>query len=694
MAVEDHFVEPRRRARLEQRIADAGFDSPTRFNLARSLLLDERGGWLDSLSDRYRVKVFLMGESARSQVESSETLPAALRELSAAGKASRLGQSMQRVFEAQRGRPTAAIIILTDGITTEGQPLSEAAQLARRKAIPLFLVGLGSDQPPRDVRLSDLLVDEVVFADDVVNFDFKLHSHGYEGRQAVVRLRRADADAVLTQQQVELPPNGVTRSVRLSYRPQEEGTLEHVIELLPLKGEVDLENNRLTRRVQVRNAAVRVLLVQGYPSYEFRFLKNLLGRLVRRDVPEEKLIDLTTVLLEADLAYTEQDATAERVFPVARETLYSFDVLILGDVNPDALGRSVMTNVASFINERGGGVVFLAGSHFMPLAYRDTPLAELLPLDLNAATLPPPEVTLEQDFAVAPTRLGLETPHLQLGDSAEQSAAIWRALPGLRWVLAANKLPPAARVLLEHPDRSDDAGTPLPVIWMQFVGAGKVIFHATDETYRWSRSRGDDAYYARYWLQTLRYLTRAKLLSDAQTAEVFTDRQEYRQGDAVRIGVRFSDERLAPASDDGVRIVLEDGMGRRRQATLLRESTRRGEFSATLSNLAVDDYRAWIAAPNVEPRPSPRAFSVRPPFDEQARLEMDSADLKEAAKISRGRFYTLDNVSRLSRELPRGRQVRVESLPPEPIWNSSLLMAAFVGLITAEWILRKRAGMI
>ena len=50
----------------------------------------------------------------------------------------------------------------------------------------------------------------------------------------------------------------------------------------------------------------------------------------------------------------------------------------------------------------------------------------------------------------------------------------------------------------------------------------------------------------------------AKLLSDAQAAEIFTDRQEYRQGDTVRVGVRFSDERLAPASDEGVRIVVED----------------------------------------------------------------------------------------------------------------------------------------
>jgi hypothetical protein len=60
------------------------------------------------------------------------------------------------VLESQRGRPTAAVIVLTDGVTTSGKSLSAAAQVARRKTIPLFLVGLGSDRPVRDLRVGDL----------------------------------------------------------------------------------------------------------------------------------------------------------------------------------------------------------------------------------------------------------------------------------------------------------------------------------------------------------------------------------------------------------------------------------------------------------------------------------------------------------------------------------------------------------
>ena len=93
-------------------------------------------------------------------------LPAAIKQATADQPASRLGNCLRDVLEGQRGRPTAAVIVLTDGVTTDGKSLTDAAQYARRKSVPLFLIGLGSDQPPRDLRLADLLADEAAFVGD------------------------------------------------------------------------------------------------------------------------------------------------------------------------------------------------------------------------------------------------------------------------------------------------------------------------------------------------------------------------------------------------------------------------------------------------------------------------------------------------------------------------------------------------
>jgi hypothetical protein len=93
-------------------------------------------------------------------------------------------------------------------------------------------------------------------------------------------------------------------------------------------------------------------------------------------------------------------------------------------------------------------------------------------------------------------------------------------------------------------------------------------------------------------------------------------------------------------------------------------------------------------------RPPPREFEVLPPPGEQARLEMDRGELQSAARIAHGPFYTFENADRLLADLPPGRQVRVESLPDRSLWNSSWLAALLIGLLTVEWLLRRRAGML
>jgi hypothetical protein len=400
------------------------------------------------------------------------------------------------------------------------------------------------------------------------------------------------------------------------------------------------------------------------------------------------------VLQEADLEYVDTDKSAERVFPVSRDELFSYDVLIFGDVNPALLSPSIMQNVYEFVTVRGGGLVFIAGPRHTPLAYRDSPLAPLFPMDIDAVSVPDLDASVTDSFRPRLTPLGQTSPTMQLADSPAASDRLWReGLPPLRWLATVQGVRPGVRVLAEHPTKVGEGGTPLPVICLQFVGAGKVLFHATDETYRW-RFRAGDVYFARYWIQSIRYLCRAKLLAAGRAAELTTDRQEYRRGEAVRLRVRFFDDRLAPQTDDGVVVVVQREGGERRNITLRRNATARGVFEGAAGALADGKYRAWIASPTLEGQPPSQEFQITAPPGELARTRMDAAELTGAAKISFGKFYRFGQTGKLLDDLPRGRQVRIESLPPKPLWNAPLLAGLFVVLIAAEWLLRKRVGLL
>jgi hypothetical protein len=425
-------------------------------------------------------------------------------------------------------------------------------------------------------------------------------------------------------------------------------------------------------------------LVQAYPNYEFRYLKNMLQR--------DSTIELKTVLQDADLEYAELDETALRVFPVRREELFEYDVIIFGDVNPSFLSASVLDIVHEFVEKKGGGVAFIAGPMYTPLAYRNSPIEPLFPVDLESAAAPAAS-TLEEGFVARPTDLGLSSPQMQLGDSAAETMQIWQDLPPMYWLLEASQVKPAARVLAEHPSRVGDEGRPLPVILMQYVGAGKVLFHASDDTWRW-RHRVGDVFFARYWVQAVRYLSRSKLLGKDLAVELSADRREYRRGEPVRLRVRFVDERQAPVDDDGVVVVLERDGQKNQRINLHRNATNRGVFEATFSDTMDGKYHAWVAQGAAEGSATSADFLVVAPPGELERVQMDAAELKRAADETRGRFYRVQEVERLLDDLPPGRQVPIETLPPEPLWNKWWLLAAFLGLIVSEWILRKRKGML
>jgi hypothetical protein len=682
MGVEDRYDDETLRMLLSRELHEAGLSGTTRLNLAKSVLLAEDSRLLRHIDRRYKLRFYLLADSARQQPSDVDELVEQIRRIKPTGDNTRLGQGIRTILNDLRGTPPTAIVVLSDGITTEGESLSDAATYARRKGVPLFTVALGSESPTRDLELSDLQVDDVVFVDDVVNFKARLASTGFEGRRLEVTLREKSTPAPLAKIEVTAGPDGKPQDINLPYRPTKVGEFEYVVEVQHLPEEVDADNNRQQRIVSVRKEQIHVLLVQSYPNFEFRYLKQMLGR--------DSTVVLKTVLQESDLEYSEIDKTALRVFPVRKEDLFENDVIIFGDVNPAFLSASAMQNIDAFVRQKGGGLVFVAGPLYTPSSYRDTPLARLMPIDAARAVVPSPTEVLGEGYQVHPTDLGEAMPALQLGDTSSDNQEIWRKLPPLYWLLETPALKPGARVLAE---RVASDGRTSPVITAQYVDLGKVLFHATDETWRW-RYRVGDVFFARYWVQTLRYLSRSKLLGKDRSAELSVDRREYRRGESVRLRVRFLDERAAPAEDDGVTIVMEQEGHQNRRIKLHRNALNRGVFEGVMLKPSDGKYHAWIAAPSLQGTAAPADFRVVAPPGEFERLQMDSAEMKRASEQTKGHFYTFATALTLADDLPKGHQVPIEALPSVPLWNQWPLLLTFLIVLVGEWVLRKRKGML
>lgn len=684
MATVDRYSEPDVQRALAKYQGSDTSSPATRLQWAQELLIAKNAAALRKLAAEQRLRIYAVSSAPRRLDGDFKQLIAEVQSLEPTGELSRLGDGISSVLDELRGTPPSAIVLISDGVNTAGESLADAAQAARRKGVPLFTVAIGSSQPIKDIEVADLLVDEIVFVDDVVSFEFTVTASGFAGQSVAAQLVNAQSGEVLAETPVPLGADGVAERTRIAYRPQNVGEFEISVRIAPLADEMNADNNVESRTIQVRKEKLRVLMVWWQPSLEFRRLKALLER--------ESTVELKTVLQDADLEYAASDRTALKVFPADRDELRKFDVILFGDANPQFLPAQALEHLRDFVTEKGGGLVVIAGPRFTPRAYAGTALEKLVPIELEPNAIPS-TTPAKEGFVPRLTDLGAASAGGQIGDSIGDAQELWRKLPPWYWFDPPGRARPGARVFLEHPTQLGADGRPRPLVALQFVGAGKVLYHAADESYRW-RFRVGDTYFGRYWVQSIRYMSRSRMTDENRIAELTADRREYRRGESPRLRVQFADDRAAPAEDGGVALVVERQGQRVQTLPLARNTTERGGFEGTLTQPAEGKYRIWISAPSLAGKPPSIDFRVLPPPGETQRIEADLAELQRVAEITRGRSYTLANADEIWRDLPPGRQIPVETLPPAPLWNQWPVLALVLMLLVTEWLVRKRIGLL
>jgi hypothetical protein len=704
--IPDQYDEPEIQAGLDTLAASAADPSApprsddlasqaTRLQIAKGLILKDQAKLLRELQKQHKVKLYVVSNSARplAQIERPEEIAkaaAALRSVEAAGGQTRLGDGVRQVLTELRGTPPSAIVLFSDGQTTEGEPLSRAASLAAKKDVPLFAIGLGSAAPARDIELSELLVDDVVFVDDAVRFQAKLVSRGFQGEKLTVRLKELAPGSTdrksareLESKELEAPKDGESARVEIIHHPKTTGEQTFILEVDRRPRELQDDNNRIERVITVRKEKLKVLIVDSEPRYEFRYLKNYLER--------DETIDMNAVLLSSDPEYSEEDRSALPTFPAAKDELFAYDVVLFGDADTSFLSHSQMQNLVDFVTEKGGGVMFIAGELFNPLSYRGTPLELLLPIELSDARNPTAVGTTVASFHPELTLEGRASPIFRFGDDEASSMQIWKELPQLFWYFEAPRRKPAALVLAEHPTVIGSDGR-LALILYQFLGRGKSMFHAVDDTWRW-RFRAGDKFFGRFWLQTVRFLARSRLIGQRQ-AEVQTDRRRYQRGQPIQFRVRFPNPGLAPKTGDVVVQLDRGGQGPRKLALKLVPGTR-NVFEGALPQAPEGDYEVRLMPPPVLEGPIPKTnFRVEPPVNEFERIVMNESELRRAADATRGKFYTPLAAGELLKDLPKPSQIPLDTDPPIPLWNTWPVLTLFLALLTAEWVFRKRRQMV
>jgi uncharacterized membrane protein len=657
---------------------------PARKDLVRAVLGNPRLRLLDRLKERGPLHAFLFGQRLRSvgdesagagDSESSKILSA----FTADETRTALADAVKDLLDRGAGDLPAAIVLMTDGRDNASKvPLEEAARECARLQVPLHIYGVGSPDIG-NLQLKDIGVPDTLFYEDAVSAPVRWRSQGFKQGKATLTLTLGGK--VVARRDVLVHEGEDFREV-LTFTPQKGAEKEQKLDLtatIKYDGpEAFTDDNEVKRSVRLVDRKVNILYVENAPRWECKFLQTLLLR--------DRRVQAHFVLLGADPRAAQAGPPFLPAFPATRQELFAYDLLILGDVPADQLGTERLRWVQDFVRE-GGGLVLIAGRQHAPASYRSTPLAEVLPVEFVPVRFAADTGARPQPFVPVLTRVGRRSDLMALADTDEENSAAWKGLPGFYWHYPVVKLRPGAVALLTHP--SAKAGDePMPILASQAYGKGPVLFAATDETWRW-RYNAEDRFFGRFWGQVVYKFGLPHLLGNPRRVQLEMERAQNVLGRPGYVYARLFDADYRPLRAERVTArlhQLDARPGTERGQTLALEAIpgQPGDYRALLANDAVGRFEVRIDSPEV----ATLEYRVSlPPQHELEVAGLAEDELRRAAQESGGRFYREEDLHLLPANVtPRSAAFtqRQEIL----LWNP-LALVLFVGLVTAEWVLRR-----
>lgn len=711
MAFEDREKDDELRGQISEALGVSGdrLRKMTRLERVKTALRANSGYFLRELAKKNRVRLFTfdstrkrladIDKTSKDDAPQADAVSSALADLEsveAEGQSTALGDSLQRILTDLRSERIAALVLLSDGRSNSGS-ISAPAVASRfgRKSVPIYAVGVGDPDPPRDLSVDDFRAPDVSLAGDVLRGSLLVRAQGYtEARDVTVRIKLDDI--LVAEKTGSVGGDRTEWEVHFTTKIARPGeyTLEAKVE--PDPDELTADNNRALRRVRVIDERIRVLYLEGYPRWEYRYLKNALVR--------DRHMEVQSLLFSADPGFVQESSPgvpALTQLPQPAELL-KYHVIIMGDVDPqdrDRRGEAVfydnaLKTIKKLVQDRGGGLLMISGEQAAPKLYRNTPIADLLPIEVEEAA--PGSRDFSEAWRPKVTKDGWRSPLMRLEPNERDNRRLWDVdLQPLYWYYQVKRAKPLARVLAVHPrDRNQHGNYPL-VAWHRY-GAGTVFWLGIDETWRW-RAEVGDKYPYRFYGQILRFLS---LQSFTRTKRFFitTDKVHYDVGEEVRIRAEIRDEEDAPKGDATAKqeVKLNVPDGDTKTLTLKGIEGKPGKFEGVYKPVQTGPYKLFVdpgerfGADEV----STRVFEVKLPRLELQEPRMDREGLERLARASGGKFMRLHQLKEIPDELKELTETILVRETETELWDRPWVFLLFFGLICAEWIGRKVARLL
>jgi hypothetical protein len=532
---------------------------------------------------------------------------------------------------------------------------------------------VGDTIAPDDVRIEDAEYSPMVRVPSRAVIRAGIGTSGASAKRVHVRL--AEGKQTVFEADTSFAAGRASATLRIPVRFETPGRREFVLSVTTTGKDVEPGNNRRDIVMEGEKARSRILIMDLTPAWDLTFLTALASK---------------DPSIECELFVTprREAKPVGRVHPPSdfAGALSSADAVILGSVNDAVLTAAVTDAIKRFV-ERGGGLLVLPGpSSLFETAGAWSRLRGILPVAGNA----PFSFTLQYTLVGPGARAANHPVTAPLVPLLTQTD--WQERSPLLGFYNGVTVAPNGEMLIGVRGRN------VPALAYGTAGKGRVAAVAAGPLWRWRFLGGNSGAYDELMTRLLDVLTRGE---ESGRFVLMSRKNVYDAGESPVFYAEVFNEKLQPVT--GVPVTLEVSRGDSasggntplERVAMQRESGDEGRLSATLDPLPAGRYsvRGSAELPDRVIQSKPMELHVSQTSVEFRNTTQDRAALERIARRTGGSYLTPDGVAELAKRIdvaPRRVPVVSESvLRASTPWFVAVLL-----LLSAEWLLRKRAGMI
>lgn len=657
---------------------------PSRLQQVRDYLRGGEHPVLPALEQHYQVKLYQFDDTARA-------LPAArLEDVQVSGRSTDILSSLATVLDEHRATPPVGVLLFSDG-AHHGSDTGLGH--LRQSGLRVVTGGVGTSAAYRDIRIASVQAPTLAFVHYATEVNVTVQAWGYRGEHIPVVLKRAGR-AVATKI-VQVTANVFEQQVQFEIEPEEVGEFTYTVSVAPHLGEALTANNHMDVPISVARDKIRVLLVCGSPTWNYRFLRQGL-----KQDPSIDLISFVILRTPTDVVNVPESHLSLIPFPTQRlftQELKNFDLIIFENFSYQLyFPWYYLENVRKYVQE-GGAFAMIGGAlAFAQGGYGGTPIEDILPVSLR------PD---RQDYRAVTQRMvltdeGKAHPITRLSSDGNENQRIWEMFPELDALNVVGPAKPGATVLGVSTGRVDDRAS-MPLLAMQRFGEGRTLALMSDYIWKWNFQMAgrldSNQYYLQFVRQMVRWLIRDPALKQVR---IVADASEFPVGSEVTGTLQVLQDDYRPTETATLSTKLRTPGGTEGPVQYVPTSNPgeyRYRFRADEEGIYELDVQAQIGGKTHEA--NRLLLRVQRPGDENQHAAPNHKLLRDMAERTGGTFFAIHDPARPSvaslteffggtstyKVLEETRLRLRETLP---------LFLVILGILALEWWWRRRAGLL